>query len=226
MKDYVEVGRFFHMEQMTACVSTLKAQGLTVKAANDSPTTNLSVLTPGAVSCGIVLVKSDQLIAAREALLNAAREEIASGIDPDHPLTSFSEDELIDLLKHPWEHTGYELAFAEQLLKECGIAPPVIVFQKAEPCSQVILPEGGVRKGPRTLLLLAILTAATGGILGLIMAWNLAYSTEEKTDGSRRFVYDESTRSKGRILFVFAGLMFLCTMFFLILEVADRLGIY
>ncbi len=208
MNGYVEVGRFFHAEPMEACVSVLEKAGIPSRIANDSQTTNLSIYFPGTISCGLVSVPQEQLIPAREALLNTAQAEAAAGVDPEHPLLACNDDELISLLEHPWENSDFDMACAQKILRDRGVSAPEVVFARADDVPESPgVPEEGMRRGPRTLLIYSVYMMLTAGLLGPIIAWNVAYATEIRPDGGKRYVYCQSTRTLGKWLLAFSVLL-------------------
>jgi hypothetical protein len=208
MTGYIEVGRFFHAEPMEACVSVINKAGIPSRIANDSQTTNLSVYFPGTISCGLVSVPKEQLIPARQALLKAAQAEVAAGVDPEHPLLACKDDELISLLEHPWENSDFDMACAQSILRDRGVTAPEVVFARADDVPESGgVPEEGIRRGPRTLLIYCLYTMLTAGLLGPIIAWNVAYATEVRPDGGKRYVYCQSTRTLGKWLLAFSVIL-------------------
>jgi hypothetical protein len=213
MNGYIDVARFFHAEPMEACLSILRQAGIQPRIADDSQTTNLSVWSPGTISCGLVSVPKDQLIDAREALLQAAREEVAAGVDSEHPLLACKDSELTSMLKHPWENSDFEMACAERILQERNVPAPEITFARAdERAEEMVLPQEGIRRGSGTFVGYIILSAFSGGLIGLILAWNLAFSTEIAPDGSKRYVYCESSRIAGKWLLVLSLILLIGIM--------------
>ena len=227
MTDYVEIARFYHLEPMEACVEVLTEAGIPTRVDNDSLTTNLSIIQPGAVSSAMVLVPSEQESPARMALLEGARREVAEEIDPMYPLVSSTEEELRALLNKPWENSAYDLALAEKLLRDRGLSPGEITFTREIPAK-----DGGEEKilnGRRRVSALLILygvfvlllsmlklwgmfedlyheyfgafAGIMGGfLLGGAVAWNVAFATERRSDGLKYYVFGEGSRKCGKIM--------------------------
>ena len=58
----------------------------------------------------------------------------------------------------------------------------------------------------------------TTGFLGAVIAWNIAYATESKADGTRHFVYEPKSQRIGRLLLVCVGALLVGTTTFIALR--------
>jgi len=223
---YVELARFHHADPAKACTDVLEAAGIPFRMSNDSLVQGLSAQQVGYHASCIVTVPAVRVIEARKALLQAAREEVAGGVGPEHPLATSDNETLLDVLRHPEESSEYDIAVAERLLRARGVTPPEVSLDPpVDDTVHDILPDDnslkkeeplpGTRRGNTLVLVLGYLLASTGGVVGVIIAWNLALATEPAQGRSKkRWVYDEATRRRGSILLVYAVFM-LCLWLFL-----------
>ena len=218
MKDYVEVARFFHAEQMEACVAVMQAAGIEARFSNDSITANMSLYAVSEIPAAIVSVPRANLAEARQALFESARREVAQELDPDYPVRTLSTEVLLQMTQRPWAQSEFEVAVAEKLLGERGVEIPEIDYAKTQPRpipeDVIILP--GDRVVSPTLITYGIWTSVFGGLFGIIISYNIAFATEDRPDGTRRYVYNQKSRDKGRVLFGFACFVFLAAIIVLL----------
>mgnify|MGYP006946116354 CR=1 FL=1 len=67
-------------------------------------------------------------------------------------------------------------------------------------------------KGNPVLIALGLFSSLFGGIFAVFIGYNFAYSKRKNSIGKEFFVYDESTRKSGRIMFFLGLTIFTITL--------------
>lgn len=135
-------------------------------------------------------------------------------VDPGYMLLSFSDEELIDVMKKKDEWGIYNYKLAEALLKKKNVPIPEIqiVLEQTERLKEK---EKAVSSGLLFLLLgyASIISGAImslryniafiflPGLLGLLIGWNLSHFKRTLSNGQRTFYYNSTTRFHGSIMF-------------------------
>jgi len=224
----VELARFHHAEPLKACTDVLQAEGIPFRLSNDSFSQGVGAAQLGHLASCMVMVPENWMVRAREALLRVAREEVAAGVEPDHPLATSDNENLLEVLRHPEDSSEFDLAVAERLLMKRGVTPPLISFEPPPPSPgemdtpaqgshlDPVLP--GTRRGNEAALFVGFLLGTFGGVVGIIIGCNFALGTEVlPMQTRRRYLYDESTRRQGAYLaFYSLGMMVLWLVYWIV----------
>ncbi|MFM2213038.1 MAG: hypothetical protein RL427_301 [Bacteroidota bacterium] len=118
-----------------------------------------------------------------------------SGIPQDHFLYSFSEDELIDLLKNPEEWHPLDVKLAHEILIDRGVRIPSDAIEKSK--KEKALENSKPEKSDATTLWIGYLFSFMGGLLGLAIALFLIFSKKTLPDGQKTYTYIPSDRKHG-----------------------------
>jgi hypothetical protein len=152
-----------------------------------------------------VRIRKDQFKQVNDIRRELAKNEIGQ-LSPDYYLFSFSNEELIDVVRNKNEWNSFDQGIAEQLLIDGNINFDRTIIENKP--SKTYTPS----KLSSTYLvleyLLSILLPYAGIIIGI--ATIAAYRT--LADGSTVKMYDEHTRNHGRIILVIGVLR---TVYFL-----------
>jgi hypothetical protein len=135
LPDEVELVRFREAEGVEDCCAVLDQEGIAYRLSTDVPAMDVSSLGGGAVKGSvIVMVGGADEVKARTALLVEARSALANAVPQDYHLREFEDSELQLILREPREWGGYDVAAAECLLRERGIAfePPSFELTAAD----------------------------------------------------------------------------------------------
>ncbi|HUR45840.1 MAG TPA: DUF3784 domain-containing protein [Candidatus Saccharimonadales bacterium] len=148
---------------------------------------------------------SNEIVAERNAASRAAREleYLKTDLSADHYLLTSTDQELVEILAHPTDWCGYDVAHARQLAVQRGIDLGQVAAKKTEHLQQL-------RRGQhasKQLIIFGWIFSFLGGVVGLGIAWTLA-SMKEKTPHGEFFTYDEESRAIGRAMLKFAVVMF------------------
>ncbi len=207
MSAVVELARFHHAEPLRACTKVLDEAGILYRLSNDSLTSNVSMMRVAYNATCIVTVREEDLGAAQQALLSEARSELASGVPADHYFMSSSNEDLHDVLNEPLEWSPYDLAVAEKLLQDRGVAlPPVLATPVVSPFVPDV-PSDKPLPGKRRASLMHILIGFVfgGALIGMAIGFSFICCTESSPiPGRKQFVYDEETRRMGVYMIAFS----------------------
>lgn len=146
-------------------------------------------------------------------------------VDKDYVLLTFSDAELIDVLKHKADWGIYNYKLAGALLRKRGVPIPeesIESFQKKD-----ILEKEKPAEAGTVLLCMGYFSAIFGsgialyqggsnwfkvglpGILAIVIGWNLAYFKRTLSSGKQAYYFSHSARKQGLVLIWLAMGMFL-----------------
>ncbi|THU38047.1 hypothetical protein FAM09_15290 [Niastella caeni] len=118
-------------------------------------------------------------------------------VDPDYYLFSFTDKELVDILRKPDEWGRQDYVIARQLLGSRGInySNEDLAYLKNKRIQVLAQPE------KHGWIYLGYPLSVIGCFLGIIVGLVFWKSTKTLPNGSRYFVYDEATRKHGKNIF-------------------------
>lgn len=141
-----------------------------------------------------VKIPQDQFLAAN-AILEAAIDLNTLEVEDDYYLLSFTDEELLDLVKKKDEWGEFDYALAKKLLAERGVALDRAEIQQME--VERVQQLKTTEKGSQILIVVgymaALVTAFWGAVIGLIFL--TAY--RRMPDGTNVPKFDERTRRHG-----------------------------
>ncbi len=136
LPDEVELVRFREGDGVRDCCDVLDQACVPYRLSTDVPAFDVSMVGGGAAKGSvIIMVASADEVKARVALLDDARRALANEAVPsDYHLREFEDSELQLIVREPREWSGYDVAAAECLLRERGIAfdPPSFELTEAD----------------------------------------------------------------------------------------------
>ena len=128
----------------------------------------------------------------------------------DYYLFSFSEDELVDIVKKPDEWGNQDIVVAKQLLRKKGIEFSEQELQqiKQDRLLELSKPEkfGGYR------IPAGYIGALLFGFAGILIGYSLWKSKKILPNGKKVHTYTESTRSHGEFIFYLSTALFIYTI--------------
>ena len=172
---------------------------------------NVAVETP--VSTSVELVEDRDVIRSAER----AREYLTTDLPADHYLLTSTDQELIEILAHPTDWCGFDVAHARRLIVQRGIDLKKVEEQKAEHLHQL-------RRGRRAstkLIVFGWVFSFLGGLIGLGIAWSLV-SMKDKTPQGEFFTYDEKSRAIGRRMLKVAGAIIAIEVFLRLVQLLSH----
>lgn len=134
-------------------------------------------------------------------------------IDPQHPLFSFSTEELKDVVKNYDEWHPIDVKLAKYLLKQQNliVEPNEIKTQQHLKELKSFHPE----KSSSITLLLGYLFCMMGGFAGIGIALFLMTATRKLPDGTKKYIYSNSDRKHGLYMLLVGGIVFIFTLLYL-----------
>lgn len=173
----------------------LQAQGIHSEIDNDNPVFDVSFANNQYQPTTLLKLAPDDFIRARAAL-DAYYQSQLSGLDPDYYLFSFTDEELLNIVKHPDEWGPLDNALAKQLLARHG--RPLTDDQAATFQQERLTTLAKPEKIHRGWIIFGYITALTGGFIGFIMGYLLAYSKKTLPNGERVYIYTPLERRHGK----------------------------
>lgn len=140
------------------------------------------------------------------AILEGFYQTRIESMDPDYYLFSFTDDELLDIMRKPdeWGHLDYVLA--KKLLADRGreVTPVQLEQFQQQRLTQLAQPD---RSHP-LLIFFGYCTAILGGAFGFILGTLLVSSKKILPNGQRVYMYPLSERRHGRRILVISAISF------------------
>jgi hypothetical protein len=223
MAQAVEIARFRDGEPLQHCIEVLNAAGISHRVSSDAPVFDIMALGRERDSTAFIMVHPQEGRRAREALLAQARSDTASESLSDHHFDSFSDKELLDVVKWPLEWSPEDVATAEVLLTQRQMPFTPAVYPDPEHteaekeayrnASSAEPMEPGTVAANRMLIIAGYIFGL--GIISLIIGGSLYFSTATTSDGRKTYFYDAGSRRHGLILLLFSfGWMAIMTIVF------------
>jgi len=133
-------------------------------------------------------------------------DEILMNLNRGHYLFEFTNEELYEILEKPdeWNYIDYKLA--QKILKERGkdINENLLASLKEERVTELSKPE----RRYSFWIIVGYISSLLGGLLGLAIGWILWTMKKTLPNGERIYVYSESDRRHGKIMFMIGIIIF------------------
>jgi hypothetical protein len=152
------------------------------------------------VSYSVEIKPSD--FAVVDELIEARSNAELDSVDPEYFVFSYSDDELIDILRHADEWSPLDVALSQKILKERGnpVSAKQIVAWREER-----LEESRQTKSIRgTAKVITYVVAIFFPIVGIVMGCVYAFSKKKDARGLPTPSYDAATKSHGKTLIYLA----------------------
>lgn len=142
-----------------------------------------------------------------DALLKAYYVKRLDALDEDYYLFSFTDNELIDIIRHPDQWGDIDYILAHRLLKERGIEmdDEQIKILKDQRIKELAKPE----KTDPGLIYAGYAALIAGGLLGIMIGWYIVKATKTLPDGRKVQQYGVADRAHGYRM-VYAGVACFC----------------
>jgi hypothetical protein len=129
-------------------------------------------------------------------------------VDKDYYLFDFTDPELLEILGKPDEWGHFDYALAGKILKDRGIdiSPELAETLKAQRIKELSKPEAE----DSSRIWAGYISAAMGGVFGLVIGWILAYFKKTIPNGQRVFVYREQERKHGKRILLISAISLPC----------------
>jgi hypothetical protein len=133
-------------------------------------------------------------------------------VDPEYYLFSFTDNELMDILRKPDEWGRQDYIIARQLLGSRGVqySDVELTNLKSERLQVLARPE----KEGKAWIYAGYFFSAFGGFFGVIIGLALWQSTKVLPNGDKVYTYDQKTRNKGRLIVLVSLIVFALSITF------------
>lgn len=152
-----------------------------------------------------------------ETWLEADEDNDITAMPEDHYLRSFTEEELMDVVRKSDEWAPHDRAWARALLVARG--RQVSAQEQAGLRKERVEELGRPEKASLVLLGTAVCLVLFGGFAGMVIGWSLRYAYKTLPDGNRVPRYTQSDRESGTIILVAGGSMLLLSTWFVVTKV-------
>lgn len=122
------------------------------------------------------------------------------GIDPNHYLLQFTDEELIDVLAKRDEWHADDFLLAREILNQRGfnITDKDIAILTRNRMDILRKPE---QPSQTTWIIIGYVSAFLGGLLGIFIGWHLASQKKTLPNGERIYEYNAEDRQHAKIIF-------------------------
>ncbi|GAA4507134.1 hypothetical protein GCM10023172_37230 [Hymenobacter ginsengisoli] len=143
-------------------------------------------------------------------LLNKLNQHALSQIDPDHYLFRFTDEELMDIVVKPDEWSALDVALAGQLLRKRGrdVSPDTLQLLRQRRVAELAQPD----QDHKSLVRSGYLSAMLGGIIGIVVGYQLYTSRKQLPTGQRVYAYSPTDRVHGIRIMVLGICVFILVM--------------
>lgn len=135
---------------------------------------------------------------AQQALEQYYREQVQA-VDKDYYLFEFSDDELREILTRPDEWGDFDYQLAQQILKDRGKEIAAAVVETLKKQRNDYLAKPGMSGGGWVPV--GYVASVLGGFIGIFIGWHLYRSKKTLPDGRSVYVFSETDRTHGKIIF-------------------------
>jgi hypothetical protein len=204
--DFRDFQTFASAEAAQPLLAMLARQGFVVRTAADNGQVAFdpSFANNQLTSEFIVKLRLADFERASQLLADMNQDAINQA-DPSHYLFTFTDEELFDLLVKPDEWSGFDVALADQLLRQRGrdVSPDTLRLLRQHRAAELARPD----KDHKSWILAGYLSALLGGFFGLLIGYQLYFHRKLLPDGRRVYAYSATDRVHGLRILVLASIM-------------------
>lgn len=159
------------------------------------------------------------------ALLDAEAKSLVASVGDDHPLHTFTNEELMEVLAKPHEWTPLDVRLAQHLLTEQGV--PLSEWIVSDLNARSVSRMSEHDRGSTMLIIIGVLISlALPGLaylrfdrpllvaclLLMCLLWHINRSSKTVADGSTMMRYDRRERSIAMVMMVVCAIALLTTL--------------
>jgi hypothetical protein len=156
-----------------------------------------------------IKIRQNDFSKADSLLLDLSNKEL-EGVDRDHYLYDFTDQELFEILSKPdeWNELDYQLS--KKILQERGkeVSNDTIQLLKTQRINELAKPD----ENHRSWMYAGYIFALLGGLLGVFIGWHLSTFKKTLPNGQRVYGYTENDREHGRRILIIGLIMFFILM--------------
>lgn len=205
MSHYSTYQKFFSPEQAGPVLAILREHGIPFEFIKSKTLVDSVVGGDTSFDNLYELRISDKRFEQVNQLLRDMQEIDIMDLASDYYLFSFTDEELIDILRRPDEWSPQDYNIALQVLAERDIffTPEELAAYRHERLRVLARPE----KLHRRLLYTGYVFAVFGGVIGLIIGLCLWQTKKTLPNGKKQFMFDFQTRGHGKLMVFFSAAM-------------------
>jgi len=205
-QSFLTFEKFSDPELAATIASQLKAQAIDSRIVNEGPEFDPTFANNNFEPTIHLKLRPDDFTKARRMLEHYYRGQLTD-MDPDYYLFSFSDAELLDLVKNPDEWGPLDYALAKHILAAHGkpISPEEEAGFQQKRINALATPE----KPQRRWIIVGYIAAFAFSILGLILGYILAYMKKTLPNGKQVYVYSSIGRNHGKRILIISAFCFL-----------------
>jgi hypothetical protein len=204
---------FLHMDDAAELTSLLEKHAIEYRLIDNAYAVDITIIGKNEQRNIQVMAKADDFSKIND-LLEKEADQLITALSADHYLYSFTEEELREVIikRDEWSTLDYRLAKKILLGKGIEIDEAKANRDRIEELSQ---PVGG----HWIQISLGYICAVAGGLIGILIGWFLWKSTKTLPNGEKIFMYAETQRSHGKIIFMVSAVTLpLYTIIILLLQ--------
>ena len=205
MSDNLSTFEKFSDPELAATVAAqLRAQGIESSVENESPVFDVSFAYNAFEPTIQLKLRPGDFRKARQLLEQYYQDQLA-GMDPDYYLFSFSDAELMDLVRNPDEWGPLDYVLAKQILANHGkpVSPEEEADFRAERIRTLAIPE----ESKRRWVIVGYLAALIFPFGGLVLGYMLSFSKKTLPDGLLVPIYSAGDRRHGMFILTLASIV-------------------
>jgi hypothetical protein len=197
--------KFNDPELATTIAQLLESQNIHTQIVNEAPAFDVTFANNDfEPTIHLKLLPGD--FSRANTVLESYYESQLANIDPDYYLFSFTDAELLNLVKHPdeWGHLDY--ALAKQLLARHG--RPVTMAEEEDFQRQRLKDLKKTESTHPLWIIAGYIAAFAGSIFGLIFGYVLGYMKKTLPNGELAYVYSLPVRRHGKRILLISAICF------------------
>jgi hypothetical protein len=161
-----------------------------------------------------IKLRKDDFAKADNLLLAISSKQLDE-VGKDYFLFDFSDKELLEVVAKKDEWSSLDFLLAQKILKERGkeIQPEDFEALKKQRLNELSKPE----ESQKVLVFAGYIMALLGGLLGVLIGWQLMTHTKTLPNGERVYGYSRDDRMHGKRIVIIGIVFFLLWISFKIL---------
>jgi hypothetical protein len=214
MNEYVAFQSFYSEDEASVLSELFSQAGIENVIVKGKPIADEVIIGQDMDNKIFVKIKSSDFNKANKILEMQITNNIAQ-LESDYYLYSFSNEELFEIISKPDEWSKQDFLLAKKMLHDRDVT--LSEKDVSDMTWKRIVEIGKPEKGSPFWIAIGYILSL-GGVLGFL--FGLAYLNAKKIlpDGTRVYVYDESTRNHGRNILIISCI-------FIIVDILAALGV-
>jgi hypothetical protein len=226
MNEFVLFQSFFTEDEAASIIEPLKENGIDYQLERSKELLDRAFIGDNLEKKVFLKIKSSDFSKANE-ILNARILQNITALEKDYYLFSFTNDELIEILRRPDEWSRQDFLIARKILEERGqpINEEVIKDLKSKRINELSREESE----PTSTIIAGYILALLFSLVGLFFGLTFLAAKKNIPNGKKVFTYSRNTRKHGRNIVILSAVsLFLFVMkggrlMFFLLDLFDSL---